>query len=84
MCFQNQEGFAVDMSGWHVSDDANHRYTFPSFTLGAGSHVQLHTGSGVNTSTDLYWGSGAAIWNNGEDTVYLYDSAWVLVDEYGY
>jgi hypothetical protein len=72
------------MSGWHVEDAAHHAYTFPAFTLAAGAYVKLHTGSGTNTGTDLYWGSGSAIWNNGGDTVYLYNAAWQIVDTYTY
>jgi micrococcal nuclease len=72
------------MSGWYVKDVANHTYTFPTFALSAGARVKLHTGSGTNTSTDVYWGSGAAIWNNDHDTVYLYDSVGTLVDSYTY
>jgi len=31
--------------------------------------VTLHTGSGTDSETDLYWGSGSPIWNNDGDTV---------------
>jgi hypothetical protein len=72
------------MSGWYVKDLANHTYTFPTFTLAAAARVKLRTGCGTNTATDVYWCQGTAIWNNGGDTVYLYDSAWVLVDSHTY
>jgi len=72
------------MSGWHVQDEVDTTYTFPAFTLLARAHVRLHTGSGTNTATDLYWARGRAVWNNTGDTVYLYNSAWVLVDSYSY
>ena len=49
VCFQNYGGTAANMTGWHVEDVANHTYTFPRFTLAAGAHVQLHTGSGTDT-----------------------------------
>ena len=84
VCFRNQGGSPADMSGWHVRDDADHTYTFPSFTLGLGATVKLHTGTGANTASDLYWGRSQAVWNNGGDTVYLYDSGWSLVDSYSY
>jgi Lamin Tail Domain len=43
------------LTGWTVRDLANHVYTIPSFKLGAGKSVRLHTGKGTNSSTDLYW-----------------------------
>ena len=72
------------MTNWKVRDVANHTYTFPAFVLATGASVTLHSGSATNTATDLYWGSGSAIWNNDGDTVYLYDSGWNLVDSYSY
>jgi len=87
VCFQHVGGAPVDMTGWHVKDVQNHKYTFPSFTLALGAQVRLHTGSGTDTSTDLYWGLGKGVWNNlwhGGDTVFLYDDAWVPKDQYTY
>ncbi len=85
VCFENHGGAPANMTGWHVKDEYGHTYTFPMFTLPAGAHVRLRTGSGTDTATDLYWGrTGRAVWNNGGDTVYLYDDAWVLVDDHSY
>ncbi|ELZ40408.1 beta-lactamase [Halorubrum tebenquichense DSM 14210] len=33
--------------------------------------MTLRTGSGTDTDTELYWGSGSPIWNNAGDTVIL-------------
>ena len=44
------------LTGWTVRDLANHVYTFPSFKLGPGKSVRLHTGKGTNDSSNLYWG----------------------------
>jgi len=70
----------VDMTGWILKDEANHQYKFPTFTLKVGSTVTVYTGSGTNTETELYWGSGAPIWNNDGDTAYLYNKNGDLVD----
>ncbi|WP_435335900.1 lamin tail domain-containing protein [Haloarchaeobius sp. TZWWS8] len=68
--FVNDGSRPVDMSGWTVTDAAGNSYTVPAgFTLAAGASVTLHTGSGEDTATDLYWNSGSAIWNNDGDTV---------------
>ncbi|WEL28721.1 MBL fold metallo-hydrolase [Haloferax volcanii] len=66
--FENTGSDALDISGWTVADVAGRTYTFPpDTTLAAGETLSLHTGTGTDTSTDYYWGSGSAIWNNGGD-----------------
>jgi len=59
------------LTGYTVNDASAHVYKFPSFTLKAGASVTLHTGSGTNTASNLYWGSKAYIWTNTGDTAYL-------------
>lgn len=78
---KNERNEAVDMTGWTLSDEANHVYTFPSgFILNAGATVTVYTGSGVDAQDKLYWGSSSPIWNNDGDTVYLKDSEGNLID----
>jgi HKD family nuclease len=81
---ENQGGEGQALTNWSLRDEANHVFTFPSFSLGAGAVVQVWTKSGSNTTTDLYWGSGSAIWNNTGDTAYLQDQDANLVDTYTY
>jgi len=82
---KNYGDTAVNLAGWKLKDEAGHTYTFPDFTLEAESTVTVHSGSGVNTQTDLYWGrTYGAIWNNNHDTAYLYDAMGNLVDEYSW
>ncbi len=78
--FENTGTGSIDLTGWTVEDEASHTYSFPGgFTLNAGAQVTLHTGTGSDTSTDLYWGkTGSAVWNNGGDTVYIYDDSGAL------
>jgi competence protein ComEC len=83
--FENTGGSAADMSGWTVEDEAGTTYTFPNgFTLGPGESVTLNVEEGTDTDTDLYWGYGRAIWNNGGDTVILRDSSGAVVLEESY
>ena len=77
---QNAGSTAVNLQYWTLEDEANHYYVFPDFTLMPGRNVTVHTGSGVDNSTDLFWGSGKPIWNNDHDTVFLYNSEGELVD----
>lgn len=68
------------LTGWTVRDLADHVYTFPSFKLGAGKSVRLHTGKGTNSSTDLYWGKGWYVWNNTGDKATSRDNSGALKD----
>ncbi len=75
LVFTNTGDAPLDLSGWTVRDAAGATYTFPDgVTLGPGDRLTLHTGSGTDTETDLYWGSGSPIWNNGGDTVRVTNS----------
>ncbi|WP_226021913.1 lamin tail domain-containing protein [Halomicrobium salinisoli] len=68
--FENEGTRSLDLGGWTVTDGAGHTYTFPSdFVLDPGAKVTVHTGSGTDSATDLYWGAGSAVWNNAGDTV---------------
>ena len=68
---KNSCSYLVDMTNWTAKDASTHDFIFPSFNLGANALVTIHTGSGTNGLTDLYWGSGIHIWNNDKDTLYL-------------
>lgn len=67
--FENTGDGTLDLSGWTVSDEADHTYVFGDVALEPGDTVTLYTGSGTDTENEVYWGSGAAIWNNGGDTI---------------
>jgi len=81
---QNFSSAPQVLTGWTLRDLAEHTFTFPGFTLPAGGTVRVWTGKGANTTTDLYWGSGTAIWNNNGDMAYLRDAEGNLVSEYAY
>jgi Predicted hydrolase (metallo-beta-lactamase superfamily) len=67
---ENTGDEAIDLGGWVIEDEVGQSYEIPQgFTLEAGATVTLRTGSGTDTDTDLYWGSGSPIWNNNGDTV---------------
>lgn len=84
VCLENHGAEAVNMTGWRVRDEAAKVYVFPPFILPSKATVKLHSGVGINMDTDLYWGRTQAVWNNGGDTVSLYDAADILVDQYRY
>jgi competence protein ComEC len=68
--FKNTGDDPLDISGWTVADEAGHTYMIPDgVTIGPVATLTLRSGSGTDTETELYWGSGSAIWNNNGDTV---------------
>jgi endonuclease YncB( thermonuclease family) len=71
---ENRGTNVVDLTGWSLSDESNHRYLFPNFLLAPKARVTVRTGLGKNTATDLYWGSRSAIWNDNGDAIFLKDS----------
>ena len=82
---QNIGKTTVDMTGYKIHDEQNHYFYFPKgFTLKPNGTVKIYTGSGTNTSTELYWNSGRAIWNNSGDTCYLADPNGKVVDKYSW
>lgn len=79
---RNSGSDAVSLSGWTLSDVANHTYAFPStFRLSGGRTVTVRSGSGVDSGSDLYWGSNSAVWNNDGDTVTLKNQSGQVVDQ---
>lgn len=75
----------LDLSGWTVTDEAAHHYTFPEgTTLDPGATLTLHTGGGEDTETDYYWNSSGAIWNNNGDTVTIRTTSGEAVVEKSY
>jgi Lamin Tail Domain len=59
------------LTGWTLRDASRHVYKFPTFRLGAGKSVKVHTGKGINYLGNLYWRSSSYIWNNNGDTATL-------------
>ncbi|GAA2722016.1 hypothetical protein GCM10010315_46190 [Streptomyces luteosporeus] len=72
MTVTNGSGRAVDLAGWTLSDASRHTYRF-HLKLGAHRSVRVHTGTGRDTVSDVYWGSRAYVWNNDRDTATLRD-----------
>ncbi len=68
------------LTGWTIRDTSSHVYRFGSFKLRAGYSVTVHTGSGSNTASHRYWGSGWYIWNNTGDTATLKSARGTVLD----
>jgi micrococcal nuclease len=83
--FENTGDETLALGGWTVSDDAAHVYTVPDgVSLAPGDRLTLHTGSGTDSATDLYWGRTSPTWNNDGDTVTVRDAGGAVVAERSY
>lgn len=70
----NSSDLPVDLQGWKLQDESSNEFTFPMLTIFPGGMVYVHSMSGENSSTDLYWGSSTPVWNKGEK-VSLFDAS---------
>ncbi|WP_232685772.1 lamin tail domain-containing protein [Halobacterium zhouii] len=70
LVFTNTGEKPLDLTDWEVHNEAGDTYRFPSgFDLEPGATITLHSGSGDDTESDLYWGSDNAVWKNNSDTI---------------
>ena len=76
---ENTGDAAVDLENWTLSDEADHIYTFPSYSLEPNQSIKIYTNMG-----EFSYERGAAVWNNTGDTAYLKDGEGELVDSYSY
>ena len=85
LTFGNAGNETLDLSGWTVSDAADHTYTFPEGAeIAPNGTLTLHTGSGEDGDGHLYWGEGAPVWNNAGDTVIVRNASGETVIERQY
>ena len=86
----NTTGKSVSLTHWTLRDRANHVYRFPSFLLKAHKSVEIHTGTGRNNATNLYWGhkppySTGYVWDNsGKETATQKNAAGKTIDTGSY
>ncbi|MBI4281845.1 lamin tail domain-containing protein [Candidatus Uhrbacteria bacterium] len=82
MGITNERSDPQPLEGWTLYDDATtpHTYPFGVFILATDATVTVHTGSGTNTQTDLYW-VHSPVWNNDHDKAFLKDSSGMQIDK---
>lgn len=70
-----------NLTDWTVRDPQGHVFRFPEgYVLRSGRSVRIHTGSGSNSNTDLYWRQDNYVWNNSGDRAILRNAAGDRVD----
>ncbi|MCS7054557.1 MAG: lamin tail domain-containing protein [Thermoflexales bacterium] len=63
------EGDDVDLTGWTLSNPRGKVYTFGNVALFKESFINLHTTSGVDAPTNLFWNQSEAMWRVGDEVV---------------
>jgi hypothetical protein len=77
----NAGSYSVNLTGWWVKADSGERYDFPNgFTLDDGDTVKLRSGSGSNSSSNLYWGLDYSVWTDEGNCAYLRNPQGLEVD----
>ena len=62
----NESDAAVSLQGWQLQRVDGPAYTFRSDTpLFPGGSLRIHSAAGQDTTIDLYWGLGEAVWRSG-------------------
>jgi Lamin Tail Domain len=70
---KNTAATAKNLRGWFIREKHSKRtFTFPGFSLCGGCTVKIHSGTGTNTATDIYWGRAKAAWANDADKAILH------------
>lgn len=74
-------GPGLSLSGWKLTGAKTGDYNFPNLFLWNGGSVRIHTVTGTNTPTDLYWDQEAPVWFSG-DTLELKNARGEVVATY--
>jgi hypothetical protein len=72
---QNSGSEKIILTGWTLTDDKGLVYHFPQspeLTLYPGASLQVHTKTGADQPSDVYWSRTEPVWTSGELAV-LYD-----------
>lgn len=60
------EGDTVDLTGWVLASSSGMAYTFGNVTLLKDSFINLHTTTGADVPTDLFWDRSEPAWKAGD------------------
>lgn len=64
---RNPSDTQVDLAGWRIISDGGRNYRFPNLTLYPQGAVNIYTGPGTDTVTELHWNSDTALWASGDE-----------------
>ena len=80
---KNMTGGTIDMTGWWMKGESESgRYNFPNgFKLNAGQTVNVRSGVGTNSATNLYIGLPYSLWTVSNNCAYLRNNNGNLEDK---
>ncbi len=82
---QNKGDEGIDLSGWTVENERGVSFRIPTgVRLAPNAMITIHSGSGQNTASILYWNSFEPIWNDTTDLAILRNAEGEVVDHYAY
>lgn len=82
---QNTSGETIDLSGWTVENERGVAFRIPNgVMLTPNAMITIHSGSGQNTGSVLYWNAFEPIWNNTTDLAILRNAEGAILDYYSY
>jgi hypothetical protein len=84
VAIKNTSASRKTLTGWTLRDTSSHIYHFQTFSLAAGASAKVHSGSGSNTASNLYWRQSYYVWNNSGDKAFLRNANGTLVDSCAY
>ncbi len=80
---KNMTSATIDLTGWWLkAENQSGRYNFPSgFKLSANQSVNVRSGVGTNSTTNLYIGLPYSLWTVSKNCAYVRDSSGTLQDK---
>lgn len=81
---RNLSSYPVQLSGWTLSDEKGHKFTFPDLALISGGYCRIYTNQYVPERCGLSYYSLSAIWDDAGDCAYLRDPYGNLVNQFCY
>lgn len=81
---KNVTAATVNLADIVLRDEVGRAFTMPSYSLGAGRSVSVHSGSGTNGGGHLYARWNTAVWNNSGDVATLLAGDGALIDRCAY
>ncbi|MGI8854901.1 MAG: lamin tail domain-containing protein [Thermomicrobiales bacterium] len=82
---RNDSLATVDITRWTLADaSGKNLFTFPSLALAPGGVAVVHSGRGMPSGVDYYWGKTVGIWNDTGDTATLRDASGAIISTYAY
>ena len=81
---ENSTAKSANLKGWVLTDVANHRYVFGTYSLAPHRILAIHTGKGKDGPVNRYENRAAYVWNNDKDTATLKKANGVKVDTCSY